>query len=375
MSIKWNRILLTFLCGTLIYPVPSLAGKVNVAKDVIISADASMGVSGGWRASTEDVDDAAAILMAIDSDKINLLGVSVLKGNTYVDNSYEATKHLFSLMDDDTNLPIILRGASHPIEVKTATLWTGDDELKALPLVHNKCVNESVEFMREKIKTNKGLTLLSMGPLSDIACLIQVYPEVVKDGGVAEIVVLMGREKNQALSIEGVTGLTDFNFVMDSRAAEVVFEQKYVPVTVVPFSVSSSVFIPFDMVPTPDKSSALELFMYGSTEVWVNHFSSALKLEEKGFYPWDGHVVNYLIDPDAYTCSQMGYEIKNCTMEGECAGHDEKPIRAGSSLAKEAKQLWISKDYTDTTQHHVCNKFANGTQAEEDFKARMLGRY
>lgn len=342
---------------------------------IIMSSDASMGLIGGWHLHPNDPVDSLGILMALDEPTIDLQGVAIVFGVNYTGNEYMATSHLFRLLDDSENKPVLVAGAEKALEVEQTKLWLLDENVRKVAVDPDKCVNQAVWYMHNDIMKHGNVTLLSTGPLTDIACLFRTFPEVLEEGRVKEVIAMMGREENQSFSLAGVPAVTDFNFLKDPVAAEIVLEQDSVPVRLLTFSVTSSVFVPKSIIPEVKKGDELSEFLYGSMTNWIDYFSSALKLKTEGFYAWDGHVVNYLIDPEAYTCTEMGYKIKECSKEGQCAGHDEKPIRAGSSLAKEAKQLWVSPEYDDTAKHMVCNAFKTGGQSEADYKARILGRF
>jgi pyrimidine-specific ribonucleoside hydrolase len=78
-----------------------------------------------------------------------------------------------------------------------------------------ECVNDGVRFMAAQLRERR-LTILAIGPLTDVACLVLNYPrEAAK---IAEVVAIMGRRPGEEFAIGGKTGLTDFNYVMDERA-------------------------------------------------------------------------------------------------------------------------------------------------------------
>ena len=213
--------------------------------------------------------------------------------------------------------------------------------------------------MKESLLKHSGVTLLATGPLTDVACLIESYPEVLDGDKITEVVALMGRAEGASLklSVADDVKVTDFNFLRDKEAAKIVLGQDKVPVRLLTFPVSSSLYIPFDFIPYPPVTDdELPKFLSEKTKAWVDYFDKNVGLEVKGFYPWDTHVVNYLIEPKSYTCKKSGYKIQDCSdTNSKCQDHNDKT------------QLWFSDEYKDGPVHTFCTDFA------EDAKARLMG--
>lgn len=370
--------------------ITSLAFATN-AKDqrevekqkIIISTDNGFGLSGGWRDTPTDPADLLALFYAMNSNKIDVLGISTMFGAPYGVASYQATKHAFDLLaqrDPNRKLPGIYQGATRPLDLAATTLYP-----HKTPLDPQRCVNPGVKFMHESIMKHKNVELVSIGPLTDIACLLKTYPEVMSGGHLKKIVAMMGRptHKNkdgelvgENFFLNGRPGVTGFVFLKDPTAAKIVLEQNKVPVKLVTFSVTGSVWIPKADITKAYESGhkdALSKFLYGTLGQWTTYFNKVIGVN--GFYPWDVQVINAVVNPQEYTCEKAGYKVVPCSgKDNVCAGH-KGTVFAGNSMAKESAQLWFSKEYKDTAQHSYCTKFSSSKEAVKNFFDQSLSEF
>ncbi len=166
-------------------------------------------------------DDAIAILMALgNKDKLNILGITTVGGNALLEDVTQNALKILSIVDED--IPVSV-GESKPL---IKSIHTGIDahgksgmDGPVLPLPKYKHIStHAVEFMYETIKNSKEkVTLVAIGPLTNIALLIRSYP-LIKDN--IELISIMGGGINTG----NRTASAEFNIYVDPEAASIVFQ-------------------------------------------------------------------------------------------------------------------------------------------------------
>lgn len=181
-------------------------------------------------------DDAVAILLALASPELDVLGITAVAGNVPLRLTEKNARKICELAGKpDTR---VFAGASRPMvrplvtaeEVHGKTGLDGPDlpEPK-MPLQDRHAVDFIVDtLMAEEPDT---VTLCPLGPLTNIALALVREPRIAKR--IAEIVLMGGG------FFEGgnVTPAAEFNIYVDPHAAEVVFGSG-VPIAMMPLDVT-----------------------------------------------------------------------------------------------------------------------------------------
>lgn len=181
------------------------------------------------------IDDAAAILLALASPELSVEGLSVVHGNCSVE---QATKNALSILElaKATHVPVA-RGCALPL-VQPSLLAPETHGNTGLGYAHlptpvlRPIAQHSVDFLIEKILAAPGeITLVAIGPLTNIAIAIRKEPAIVK--AVKEVIIMGG-----AIRADGnVTPLAEFNTYVDPHAAHIVYHSG-MPITLVPLDVT-----------------------------------------------------------------------------------------------------------------------------------------
>ena len=161
-------------------------------------------------------DDAFAIALALASDKVEVLGLTTVAGNYTLPDVLLNTRRCLSITDP--SLPYAV-GYSAPQARELHTHGRPTHMMEGLGDPQISPVSEdAVEFMAEKIKSAGGpVTLIPLGPLTNIAALLRKYPEV--KSMITEMVIMGG-----AVYTGNVTANSEFNIFVDPEAAKEVFE-------------------------------------------------------------------------------------------------------------------------------------------------------
>lgn len=183
------------------------------------------------------VDDAMALMLACASPEVDLRAVTTVFGNVALPGTTANAGRVLALARR-SDVPVAA-GAARPLvhlRAERAEEWHGDDGLGGraggLPLGPapdpRGAMALQVEVLRE---ASEPVTIATIGPLTNIALLLAVHPELAPRIG---RIVWMGG----SLSGGNVTGAAEFNAHCDPEAAHRVLTQPDVPVTMVPLDMT-----------------------------------------------------------------------------------------------------------------------------------------
>lgn len=165
-------------------------------------------------------DDALAILVAFaNKEKLNVLGVSTIGGNQTLEKVTQNAKNVLDFINESVPLAM---GQAHPLvkELNTAPEAHGDTGMDGPYFNHNDypIISENaIVFMYNKImECTEKVTIVALGPLTNIALLIRTFPEVKEK---IECISLMGG----GLDHGNCTQFAEFNIYIDPEAAHIVF--------------------------------------------------------------------------------------------------------------------------------------------------------
>lgn len=169
------------------------------------------------------IDDAMAIFLALRSPEVEVIGLTTIYGNVY---TTLATRNALHLLEVAGRTDIPVAEGSHVTLTKGTKLRIADfvhgadglgnqnfDPPKGKPLEQS-----AAAFLVEQAKLHPGkVTVVALGPLTNIALAIELDPEFCKNIG--QIVLLGG-----AFSVNGnVNPAAEANIYGDPDAADIVF--------------------------------------------------------------------------------------------------------------------------------------------------------
>ncbi|CAN6890420.1 unnamed protein product [Brassica oleracea] len=142
------------------------------------------------------IDDAMAIFVALKSPEVDVIGLTTIYGNVYTTLATRNALHLLEVAGR-TDIPVaegthktILNGT----KLRVADFVHGEDGLgnQNFPPPEGKPIEKSApEFLVEQAKLHPGeITVVALGPLTNIALAVQLDPEFSKNVG--QIVLLGG---------------------------------------------------------------------------------------------------------------------------------------------------------------------------------------
>ncbi|MFI5420603.1 MAG: nucleoside hydrolase, partial [Nitrososphaerales archaeon] len=185
------------------------------------------------------VDDALAIVLALNSHQIELEGISTVNGNVGVSQTSLNATRILDYFEIDVP---VAKGASRPLKVAPlhATAFHGKDGLgdtSLLPPTSNRKLEtkNGVDFMIDKIASGVR-TLVATGPLTNVALAFRKNRRVMDR---LEELVIMGGAIHEPGNVDT---MSEFNFYADPDAADFVLQTK-VPKVLIPLDATHKALV------------------------------------------------------------------------------------------------------------------------------------
>lgn len=234
-------------------------------------------------AGNGEVDDAFALIMALRSAELDVIGISAVHGNAGVE-------HAFTMAKD------IVQRAGFP----DMMVFRGCADVGAT-------CPEPTEFALRAALAEGPLTILALGPLTTIAALLS-RPNM-ELGNVREIVFVGGRRLGLEFRATPAqkTPFRDMNFECDVAATEVLLALE-MPMTLASWEVSAAMWV------TPDDLDHLEAvgdscarWLAGAARGWQANWQK--QFAAPGFTPFDTLAVGWLLWPELFTSQTLPSQI------------------------------------------------------------------
>ncbi|WP_374425390.1 nucleoside hydrolase [Paracoccus sp. (in: a-proteobacteria)] len=181
-------------------------------------------------------DDAVAILLALASPELEVLGLSVVAGNVPLAHTERNARAICELAGR-ADLPVHA-GCDAPLSRPLVTAEhvhgkTGLDGVTLPEPVMPLAPGHAVDFLIETLRREPAgtVTLVPIGPLTNIATAFQRAPDIV--ARVQEIVLMGGAY----FEVGNITPAAEFNIYVDPEAARIVLASG-APVTMMPLDVT-----------------------------------------------------------------------------------------------------------------------------------------
>lgn len=197
------------------------------------------------------IDDALAVLLAIKSDKFDILGITLGSGNVDVD---QCARNMSKILEIAKSEKIkVFKGEKLPrkVEYQDAKDTHGLDGLGEVYFAEKDISEEqsAIDFIIEKLHEYPGeIELLPLGPLTNMAAIIDKDKEVLNK---AKTIRIMGG----AVKVHGnCSPVAEYNFWVDPHAAKEFFKQQYENVILYPLDVT------YEILLTPNKREMIKQF-------------------------------------------------------------------------------------------------------------------
>jgi inosine-uridine nucleoside N-ribohydrolase len=164
-------------------------------------------------------DDAIALLLALASPEVEVLGVTPVSGNQTLEKTTANALKILEFVGR-TDIPVHA-GCPRPLvrEQWAAAYVHGETGLDGPELPQpttRPAEGHAIDFIARTVEEHDGVVLVPVGPLTNIALLLARYPGI--EGRIGRIVLMGG-----AIAEGNVTPAAEFNIWADPEAAHRVF--------------------------------------------------------------------------------------------------------------------------------------------------------
>jgi inosine-uridine nucleoside N-ribohydrolase len=278
------------------------------------------------------IDDALAILFALNHPDIEVLGLTTVFGNLHTP---QATQNALSLLDlfGHPEIPVI-PGATQPLQKKllgVADFVHGKNGLGDIvfpPSVRQPLPMDAADWMIEQIMQAPGeISIVALAPLTNLARALQKKPDIAKQ--VKQVIIMGG-----AFRVNGnVNPVAEANIYNDPHAADQVLTASW-PTTVVGLDATLSVILTESMMQTVKAQPQYGDFLYHISRFYDGFYRSSHGLD--GFVGHDPTALLYLVHPECFECTRGPVRVST---EGMTAGMTMQ----ASHLRYREETLWTDR--------------------------------
>lgn len=252
-------------------------------------------------------DDAVAILLALASPEIELLGITAVAGNVPLSLTELNARKILELAER-SDIPV-LAGCDAPMGRKlvTAEHVHGKSGLDGIELPEPSTPlhpGHGVDFIIDTLRREPegSVTLVPIGPLTNIATAFRKAPDIVSR---VKQVVLMG---GAYFEVGNITPAAEFNIYVDPDAASLVFGSG-VPLVVLPLDATHQALTSRDwvqaMADLPNRCGP-------AVASWTDFFEryDREKYGSAGAPLHDPCTIAWLLRPDLFSGREINVEIE-----------------------------------------------------------------
>ena len=260
------------------------------------------------------IDDAMAIHQAFADSRLEVVGLTTIFGNVYVE---QATRNALWLAEKATYEISVASGALKPLvqAMNTPSFYVHGEEgfgsLTNIKPTRKPDRRPAHIYLSETIRANSGeIILCAIGPLTNIANLLDYDPEIVNH--VKKLVIMGG-----AVHVPGnVTSYAEANFWNDPHAADKVLGADW-HIDLIGLDVTTKIQFPPDIFSQIGKlSPSIGGFILDISEFYINFYSEIVG--KRVCLMHDPAAVLATSDRDIFTFQKVPLSV---IVEGEKVGN------------------------------------------------------
>ncbi|MDR2870890.1 MAG: ribonucleoside hydrolase RihC [Deferribacteraceae bacterium] len=246
------------------------------------------------------IDDAVALAIALFSEKLDVRLITTVAGNVSIDkvtyNALRLLKHFGKSIPvaKGSAQPLLRPGidASDVHGVSGMEGWDFDEPDYGL-LLPEHAVNAMYRTLKE---SKEKITLVPIGPLTNIALLLRMYPDVKEH--IAEIALMGG---SLTRGNKGV--MAEFNIAYDPEAAKIVFASG-LPIAVAPLDVGLKALV------LPEDSAKLKGMNHTGDMIHALFQKYRGGSMKTGLKMYDSCAMAYLLAPEMFEIVETFVDVE-----------------------------------------------------------------
>ncbi|KZT32662.1 Inosine/uridine-preferring nucleoside hydrolase [Sistotremastrum suecicum HHB10207 ss-3] len=277
-------------------------------------------------------DDAMAIMLAIHSPELDLLGISTVHGNAPAEHTHQNACRLIYAFGGKEDLNAypgatkpLVRHARYDPEIHGEDGLGGVEGLPSSehPAIrakidhgkHSRALEAMASTFRQVKESSHRLTVATCGPLTNLALLISTYPELLD---VIERLVFMGG----GVGMGNRSSVAEWNILCDPEAAQIVLdapiEKVMIPINVTHTVIFDHLYHSLLLSPTslPSFTNTLpepETPLRHTLSTLLNFFAQSYR-EVFGFQNGpplhDALTIAYIVNPELFTGTRYRVDVE-----------------------------------------------------------------
>lgn len=256
-----------------------------------------------WIDCDPGVDDAAALLLAHWQEETDIVGISTVSGNAYIDQTTENALKLCDLMG--ASYPVY-RGAEKPLfrPYHDGAEFHGKNGLGGAELPEPRREAERLpawDGLYEAAKRYEGsLELVTLGPLTNIAIALGKHPDLKEK---LHRIVMMGGSATRG----NRTPSAEYNIYADPEAAQAVFRSGIQIVMCGLEVTEEALLLPEEIDAVGEKNTPVTRFFHAAVQDIMKKNMAA------GCAGWcvhDACPIAYLAHPELFTAKEAGVFVE-----------------------------------------------------------------
>jgi len=219
-----------------------------------------------------EVDDGITLIMALKQPQVEIVGISNI---TYVDYGYGVIQKILNWHNSGKTIPV----------------YKGSPNGNDLGIE-----NDATKALYEALKKEK-LTILALGPMTNVATLIRNHPDVISQ--IERIVICAARTPDLPFNPgNGKLNVFDYNYEFDTKSMDVLLNTS-IPLEFAGYEPSSYTHIGNIDLASLDLTNEADKWLYDIVQPWM-------ELNEKyfgvhGFIPFDCSTLGIVTHPEYFT--------------------------------------------------------------------------
>jgi inosine-uridine nucleoside N-ribohydrolase len=234
-------------------------------------------------AGNGEVDDAFALIQALRSPELEIIGISAVFGNTDIDHSYAMAQE------------ITKRAGCSDVSVYRGCGEAGD----GVPNAATKALGVAL--------ADGPLTIAALGPLTNIAAALAHRDAALEN--VSEIIFVGGRRSGLEFRATPAQEepFQDLNFELDPHAAATLLSLG-VPITLAGWEVSARMWLtPADLDRLSAQGDACAQWLAQSARKWQAEWQR--NFAAPGFTPFDTLAIGWMLAPELFRAHQWPAKV------------------------------------------------------------------
>ncbi len=256
------KYILTIVCSFLIFTSAHTQTKVWFDTDMMIGLP---------ERAPREVDDAVTLIMALKMPSIKIVGLSTV---TYPDYGVEISKKIINWHGNGQQIPLY----------------------KGSPMANDLCVeNEATQALYKALQKEK-LTILALGPVTNIATVIKNHPDIV---GQIDSIIMCAARTTDFKFMPGLEKLVvyDYNYEKDTASMHVLL-QSNINLVFAGFESSKSLLIGKVDIDRLKTGKEGDEWLYQTLRLWQQRALNLFGVD--GFIPYDCTVLGILTHPQYF---------------------------------------------------------------------------